>query len=87
MNALTGSTVGILDILLLLRLVEGIGVVWPSSKSPPLTLLEGEVALLRLEPIILPMLVNKHGELTSFGKTNRMKKKSYTAVFPSSFFV
>lgn len=59
MGALTGSTVGMFDILLLFRLVEGIGAVWPSSKSPPLTLLEGEVALLRLEPIVIPSYVIK----------------------------
>lgn len=49
---LTGSTVGRLESLLLFLLGPGIFVEWwPSSKSPPLTLLEGEVALRLLEPM------------------------------------
>lgn len=48
---LTGSTVGMFAVLLLLRLDEEVGADWLSSKSPPLTLLDGEVALLRLEPM------------------------------------
>jgi hypothetical protein len=48
---LTGSTVGRLESLLLFLLGPGVGTEWcPSSKSP-LTLLEGEVALLLLEPM------------------------------------
>lgn len=39
-------------VLLLLRLDEEVGAGWLSSKSPPLTLLDGEVALLRLEPML-----------------------------------
>lgn len=39
-------------VLLLLRLDEEVGADWLSSKSPPLTLLDGEVALLRLEPMV-----------------------------------
>lgn len=49
---LTGSTVGMFAVLLLLRLDEEVGADWLSSKSPPLTLLDGEVALLRLEPMV-----------------------------------
>lgn len=48
---LTGSTVGRLESLLLFLLGPGVDTEWcPSSKSP-LTLLEGEVALLLLEPM------------------------------------
>lgn len=51
-KVLTGSTVGRLESLLLFLLGPGIFVEWwPSSKSPPLTLLEGEVALRLLEPM------------------------------------
>lgn len=54
---LTGSTVGMFVVLLLLRLVEGMDVVWLSSKSPPLTLLDGEVALRRFEPIVKALYI------------------------------
>lgn len=48
----TGSTVGILEILLLFLPVDDDDEVWLSSKSPPLTLLEGDVALLLFKAII-----------------------------------
>lgn len=47
----TGSTVGIFEILLLFLPVDDDDV-WLSSKSPPLTLLEGDVALLLFKAII-----------------------------------
>lgn len=51
-KVLTGSTVGRLESLLLFLLGPGTFVEWwPSSKSPPLTLLDGEVALRLLEPM------------------------------------
>lgn len=51
-NPLTGSTVGTLEARLLFRLLPGVEEdVSPSSKSPALTLLEGDVALRLLEPI------------------------------------
>ncbi len=56
---LTGSTVGMFVVLLLFRLVEGKDVVWLSSKSPPLTLLDGEVALRRFEPIVKALHIEK----------------------------
>ncbi len=56
---LTGSTVGMFVVLLLFRLVEGKDVVWLSSKSPPLTLLDGEVALRRFEPIVKALYIEK----------------------------
>ncbi len=56
---LTGSTVGMFVVLLLFRLVEGMDVVWLSSKSPPLTLLDGEVALRRFEPIVKALHIEK----------------------------
>lgn len=39
-------------VLRLLRPDDEVGPGWLSSKSPPLTLLDGDVALLRLEPMV-----------------------------------
>lgn len=53
MQNFTGSTVGIFEILLLfLPADDDDDDVWLSSKSPPLTLLEGDVALLLFKAII-----------------------------------
>lgn len=54
LTELTGSTVGIFEVLLLFRPTEDAeDEGCPSSKSPPLTLLEGDVALLLFEPMSL----------------------------------
>ena len=56
LTELTGSTVGMLEVLLLFRPTEDAeddGC--PSSKSLPLTLLEGNVALLLFEPMMSPI--------------------------------
>lgn len=51
---ITGSTVGMFEVLLLfLPSEDRDDEVWQSSKSPPLTLLEGDVALLRLEAMVM----------------------------------
>lgn len=52
---ITGSTVGMFEVFFLFRPLEDIkDEGWLSSKSPPLTLLEGEVALLLFKAMTKP---------------------------------
>lgn len=52
---ITGSTVGMFEVLLLFLPIEDINdEVWLSSKSPPLTLLDGDVALLLFKAMANP---------------------------------
>lgn len=52
---ITGSTVGMFEVLLLFLPNEGTNdEAWLSSKSPPLTLLEGDVALLLFKAMTNP---------------------------------
>lgn len=54
-ESITGSTVGMFEVLLLfLPATDTEEDVWLSSKSPPLTLLEGDVALLLFKAMVKP---------------------------------
>lgn len=54
MCKITGSTVGMFEVLLLFLPIEDTNEVWLSSKSPPLTLLEGDVARLLFKAMTNP---------------------------------